>query len=151
MARRNPKKYTWNVIAKAQPDECFQGIGNPANLSHALGFFTNYPGDLTESQKAACRAIAVSDYVTCEGQAQPKVNQAYVWGLTRHLGVQDGRTSLLRHAARFRRRADHQRAHRDVPASTEDRGQSDVVRRFSPGIGRGSDGFVLPTARVILR
>jgi hypothetical protein len=84
LGRSHPKKYKSNVIAKAQPDECFQGIGNPANLSHALGFFTNYPGDLTESQKAACRAIAVSDYVTFEGQAQPKVNQAYVWGLTRH-------------------------------------------------------------------
>jgi hypothetical protein len=78
------KEYRWQVIAKAQPDECFQGIGNPANLAHALGFLANYPGDLTESQKAACLATPISDYVTLDGHAQPKVNQAYVWGLTRH-------------------------------------------------------------------
>jgi hypothetical protein len=77
-------KYQWDVIAKAQPDECFQGIGNPANLSHALGFFGNYPGDLTDDQKAECLATPVIDYATLEGHAQPKVNQAYVWGLTRH-------------------------------------------------------------------
>src|SRR5262245_383550 len=80
------KKYDWGVIAKAKPDECFQGIGNPANLSSALGFFANYPSDLTETQKAACLATPVTDFTTLQGQAQPKVNQAYVWGLARHRG-----------------------------------------------------------------
>jgi hypothetical protein len=77
-------KYSRRVLAKAQPDECFQGIGNPANLSHPLGFFPNYPGDLTEEQRHACLEIAVADYATPDGHAQPKVNQAYVWGLALH-------------------------------------------------------------------
>jgi hypothetical protein len=77
-------EYEPAVIAKAQADECFQGIGNPANLSGALGFFPNYPGDLTQNQKSACLTIPVTDYVTLEGHARPKVNQAYIWGLTKH-------------------------------------------------------------------
>lgn len=77
--------YTRELLAKAQPDECFQGLGNPANLNApntGLGFFDNYPGDLSEEQKAACREIT-SEYSTPSGQAQPKTNQAYVWGLTK--------------------------------------------------------------------
>lgn len=42
----------WEMLAKAQPDECFNGIGNP------------YPSG-----------------PPCD-QGQAKVNQAYVWGLT---------------------------------------------------------------------
>jgi hypothetical protein len=76
--------YEWDVVAKARPDECFQGVGNPANLSHALGFLANYPGDLTEHQKADCLALQIDEYETVNGYAQPKVNQAYVWGLTQH-------------------------------------------------------------------
>jgi hypothetical protein len=76
--------YEWEVLAKAQPDECFQGVGNPANLSHALGFLANYPGDLNDNQKADCLAMEIAEYATVNGHAQPKVNQAYVWGLTRH-------------------------------------------------------------------
>ena len=83
-ARPLTRKYDWDVLAKAQPDECFQGIGNPANLTHALGFLANYPGNLTDNQKAGCLATEVTGYATLEGHAQPKVNQAYVWGLTRH-------------------------------------------------------------------
>ncbi|UCF91269.1 MAG: hypothetical protein JSW39_23825 [Desulfobacterales bacterium] len=72
------------VLAKAQPDECFQGVGNPLNVFHpTLGFAANYPGDLTEQQMEDCLDIAVTDYDTPSGRAQPKVNQAYVWGLTK--------------------------------------------------------------------
>jgi hypothetical protein len=45
-------EYSYQVIGKAAPDECFNGIGNP------------YPSG------PPC------------AQGQPKVNQAYVWGLT---------------------------------------------------------------------
>lgn len=77
-------EYTRKRLAKARPDECFQGIGNPANLSGPLGFFPNYPGDLTDEQVRACGEIAVTEYATPHGHAQPKINQAYVWGLTKH-------------------------------------------------------------------
>src|SRR5271155_4242781 len=46
---------TNQLVAKAQPDECFVGIGNTAN---------QYPAGPT------CTT------------GSPKVNQAYVWGLT---------------------------------------------------------------------
>ncbi|RZU50314.1 hypothetical protein EV385_2082 [Krasilnikovia cinnamomea] len=49
----DPDPYTFHLLAKAKPDECFNGIGQP------------YPAG------PPC----------AEGQA--KVNQAYVWGLTR--------------------------------------------------------------------
>ncbi|AGL21059.1 hypothetical protein [Actinoplanes sp. N902-109] len=45
--------YSWELLAKAAPDECFNGVGNP------------YP----EGPPCA--------------QGQAKVSQAYVWGLTR--------------------------------------------------------------------
>jgi hypothetical protein len=43
----------WQLLAKAQPDECFNGMGNP------------YPAG------PPC------------AEGQPKVNQAYVWGMTK--------------------------------------------------------------------
>jgi hypothetical protein len=79
--------FTWEVLAKAKPDECFQGVGNPANRTDpVLGFDANYPGDLNAGQMQMCREIVVDEqYPTPSdsGLAQPKVNQAYVWGLTR--------------------------------------------------------------------
>jgi hypothetical protein len=76
------------LLAKAQPDECFQGVGNPDNLLDIvsglhLGFYNNYPGDLTEDQKDACLDIPITSFETPDGHAQPKTNQAYVWGLTK--------------------------------------------------------------------
>lgn len=49
------KKYDWDLLAKARPDECFNGIGQPITRPDANG-------------------------VCATGQ--PKVNDAYVWGLT---------------------------------------------------------------------
>jgi hypothetical protein len=71
------------VLAKAQPDECFQGVRNPLNLTDpCLGFYANYPGDLSEQQKVDCD-FSVTGYLTPDGYAQPKTNQAYIWGLTK--------------------------------------------------------------------
>ena len=47
------------LLARAKPDECFDGIGNP------------YP--------------PISQDGTCS-QGQPKTNEAYIWGLTREKG-----------------------------------------------------------------
>jgi len=80
------------VLAKAQPDECFQGVGNPDNAgnpydwlsSPPLSFYKNYPGGLTEDQQATCREIPINAQYEAPGSfAQPKTNQAYVWGLTK--------------------------------------------------------------------
>lgn len=77
--------YTWDRVAKAQPDECFQGVGNPFNRADIeLGFEANFPNDLSEIQKQQCLEIVPdAQYETVSGYAQPKTNQAYVWGLTR--------------------------------------------------------------------
>ena len=64
--------YQWQVLAKAQPDECFFSVGDPNNLA---SFIANYPGNLS------------TGYGPCslDGKTgQPKVNQAYLWGLTKH-------------------------------------------------------------------
>lgn len=49
----------WDLLAKAQPDECYYGIGDAGNGPSSAG---NLPA--------------------CSGGI-PKVNQAYVWGLTK--------------------------------------------------------------------
>jgi hypothetical protein len=54
-----------DLVAKAKPDQCFYGLCDPRNLT---SFGTTYPGDLAEG--------------ACEPDGAPKVNQAYVWGLT---------------------------------------------------------------------
>jgi hypothetical protein len=75
-------KFGRKVLAKAKPDECFQGVGNPGNFA---SFQANYPGDLTLEEQAECLAIQPpAEYETPNGHAQPKVNQAYVWGLTKY-------------------------------------------------------------------
>ena len=82
---KQSKDFKWKLLAKAKPDECFQGIGNPKNLndpSTGLGFLNNYPKDLNDAQIASCYAIDPPDqYPVPDTYAQPKVNQAYVWGL----------------------------------------------------------------------
>ena len=50
--------YVIELLAKAEPDECFFGVGDPLN---------QYPFDF--------------DTQTCDGM--PKVNQAYVWGMVK--------------------------------------------------------------------
>jgi hypothetical protein len=62
--------YAWQVVGKAQPDECFFGVGSPNNLA---SFEATYPGSLS------------TGYNPCSfngSQGTPKVNQAYLWGLT---------------------------------------------------------------------
>jgi hypothetical protein len=64
--------YGWSTVAKAQPDECFFGVGDQDNLG---SFKANYPAGLS------------TGYDPCsfgERNGRPKVNQAYVWGLTKH-------------------------------------------------------------------
>jgi hypothetical protein len=51
------KSLAWNLLAKARPDECFNGIGEPITYPRADG--------------------------TC-ATGQPKVNDAYVWGLVNY-------------------------------------------------------------------
>ncbi len=53
--------YDAELLAKAQPDECFFGIGDGNNI-------WPFPGDCND-----CYALG----------GTPKVNQAYVWGLTK--------------------------------------------------------------------
>ncbi len=64
--------YAWSVVAKAQPDECFFGLGDPNNL---FSFQANYPGNLSTGYKP-CTFLGK--------QGRPKVNQAYLWGLTKY-------------------------------------------------------------------
>lgn len=47
----------WNLLAKAPADECYYGLGNPGN------------GPFSAANLPACTG------------GQPKVNQAYIWGL----------------------------------------------------------------------
>jgi len=54
--------FDYTLLAKAAPDECFFGIGNTNNLFSRTGI-----------DEEACIAAG----------GMPKVNQAYVWGLTR--------------------------------------------------------------------
>jgi hypothetical protein len=61
-------EFEWDLLAKAKPDECFYGPVDPRNLPSFV-----YPGNLTRPEKQAC----ISD------GGQPKVNQAYVWGLVK--------------------------------------------------------------------
>lgn len=55
-AMRVKRRYDWELLAKAAPDECFLGVGVPPGRPDASG---------------RCAA------------GTPKVNDAYVWGLTR--------------------------------------------------------------------
>lgn len=84
-APRCSTQFDWKLLAKAKPDECFQGIGNSANLTDPVlgfGFNDNYPGNLTSEQIYKCLDIIPGEqYPTPAGHAQPKTNQAYVWGL----------------------------------------------------------------------
>ena len=76
IALPEPAVYSLELLAKAQPDECFYGIGASGNLP---SFYTNYlgypiyPKDLSPAQITACN----------NGGGHPKVNQAYVWGLAK--------------------------------------------------------------------
>jgi hypothetical protein len=56
-----PRHLEKQLLAKAAPDECFAGIGKP------------YPAGTYDSEGR----------LTCPEGSQPKVNQAYVWGLTK--------------------------------------------------------------------
>jgi len=53
----------WSLLAKAPADECYYGMGNAGN------------GPLSAADLPACNK---------GGQGQPKVNQAYVWGLVKN-------------------------------------------------------------------
>jgi len=64
--------YAWQVVGKAQPDECFFGVGNPNNIA---SFEATYPGSLSTGYNP-CTFLG--------SQGTPKVNQAYLWGLTKH-------------------------------------------------------------------
>ena len=61
-------EFEWDLLAKGKSDECFYGPGDSKNLPSFV-----YPGNLTKGEKAACIAAG----------GQPKVNQAYVWGLVK--------------------------------------------------------------------
>ncbi|HXZ79353.1 MAG TPA: Ig-like domain-containing protein [Terriglobales bacterium] len=63
--------YWRQLLAKAKVDECFYGLGNVNNLN---SFKSKYPNDFSASDIAAC--------ISANGL--PKVNQAYVWGLTKY-------------------------------------------------------------------
>jgi hypothetical protein len=65
--------YQWNLVRKAQPDECFFSVGDPNNRA---SFIANYPGDLPTGYTRPC-AFNNENGI-------PKVNQAYLWGLTKH-------------------------------------------------------------------
>ncbi len=69
--------YEWSLVAQATPDECFSGNANngltPAQVqANNASFLSNYPAGLSASSLQSCIA----------GGSLPKVNQAYVWGMT---------------------------------------------------------------------
>jgi hypothetical protein len=69
--------YEWSLAAQATADECFQGNVNngmtPGQISaNNASFSSHYPPGLSTADVANCVASG----------ALPKVNQAYVWGLT---------------------------------------------------------------------
>lgn len=71
--------YQWSMMAQAAPDECFQGNANdgltPDQVTaNNLSFNSHYPAGLSPADVATCTA----------GGGLPKVNQAYVWGLTKN-------------------------------------------------------------------
>ena len=53
------------VVAKAAPDECFNGLGQDYDGVHPIPAFNTWNVD------------------DCTDEAPPKVNQAYVWGMTK--------------------------------------------------------------------
>lgn len=67
LAQAGPvRKYDVELLAKAKPDECFHGIGNPNNI---------YPFPYDDF----CSQCIENS----EPNGRPKTNQAYVWGLTK--------------------------------------------------------------------
>jgi hypothetical protein len=65
----NIPNYEINLVAKAKPDECFTGLSS--GLAALGKFLLTYPNNL--------------DCKTClDSGGRPKVNQAYVWGMTKH-------------------------------------------------------------------
>ncbi len=78
-------RYTLSVRAKAQVDECFYGYGDPnwtANLdsywvANLTSFKSRYPGNFSAADIANCVNSQMNGF-----PGHPKVNQAYVWGLT---------------------------------------------------------------------
>lgn len=68
------RSFTWQVVGKAQPDECYFGVGAPENLP---SFYSTYGtgSDLATGYGRPCSYDGNADGV-------PKVNQAYVWGMT---------------------------------------------------------------------
>lgn len=67
---KDSRAFSWEMLAKAKVDECYYGLGDARNRPT---FNASYPNDFTDDQVQAC--IADSGH--------PKVNQAYVWGLTK--------------------------------------------------------------------
>jgi hypothetical protein len=64
-----PPQYKIDLLAKAKPDECFMGLSS--GLAALGKFLLTYPNDLD------CQACLASG-------GTPKVNQAYVWGMTKY-------------------------------------------------------------------
>ncbi len=69
--------YQWSMVAEATPDECYQGDVNNGLSSAQIAannssFSAHYPAGLSASDIASCVS---SGFL-------PKINQAYVWGLT---------------------------------------------------------------------
>jgi len=73
-----PFCFLWQRLAKAKPDECYYGLDTdptlPNHKKSIASFNSIYPGDMTSTQMDNC--LLAGNKV--------KVNQAYVWGLTRH-------------------------------------------------------------------
>ena len=73
--------YGWNVVAHANPDECFYGLSDPTDSLNTIknlnnySFIGAYPNDLSPAALARCTSGTTR-------AGQPKINQAYVWGLT---------------------------------------------------------------------
>lgn len=65
----------WRVVGKARPDECFFGVGNKDNLNSFNAYFGTGK-DLPSGYARSC------SYGSSTG-GTPKVNQAYLWGMTK--------------------------------------------------------------------
>lgn len=67
--------YAYKVMVKAQPDECYYGLGDALNRP---SFEDHYPNWLSKDDLKACVNTWVTDHF-----ARPKTNQSYIWGLTK--------------------------------------------------------------------
>src|SRR5512142_2735160 len=62
--------YTYKVLAKAKPDECYAGLNYAA--TNLQSFNASYPRNLSKADIKSC----------LDAGLRLKINQSYIWGMT---------------------------------------------------------------------